>query len=176
MKITRYSVAHPVIIAMTLLALGVFGLMAVADTNTEFLPDISNPMVYVLTIYPGASSKDIEETVTDVLEEDFVTLPNFKSISSQSMNSASIATVTYQDGIDPYDEIDEVRNRIDDLIDDLPDGIQGRPYALVGGASMLPIASFVIESTGDDINAIGEYVKDQIKPQLTQILPLHNSR
>ena len=45
MKITRYSVAHPVIIAMTLLALGVFGLMAVADTNTEFLPDISNPMV-----------------------------------------------------------------------------------------------------------------------------------
>lgn len=169
MKITRYSVAHPVIIAMTLLALGVFGLMAVADTNTEFLPDISNPMVYVLTIYPGASSKDIEETVTDVLEEDFVTLPNFKSISSQSMNSASIVTVTYQDGIDPYDEIDEVRNRIDDLIDDLPDGIQGRPYALVGGASMLPIASFVIESTGDDINAIGEYVKDQIKPQLTQI-------
>ena len=169
MKLTRYPVAHPVIIAMTLLALGVFGLMAVADTNTEFLPDISNPMVYVLTIYPGASSKDIEETVTNVLEEDFVTLPNFKSMSSQSINSASIVSVTYQDGIDPYDQIDEVRNRIDDLIDDLPDGIQGRPYALVGGTSMLPIASFVIESTGDDINAVGEYVEDEIKPQLTQI-------
>ncbi len=169
MKLTRYPVAHPVIIAMTLLALGVFGLMAVADTNTEFLPDISNPMVYVVTIYPGASSKDIEETITNVLEEDFVTLPNFKSMSSQSINSASIVSITYQDGIDPYDEIDEVRNRIDDLIDDLPDGIQGRPYALVGGTSMLSIASFVVESTDGDINALGDYVENEIKPQLTQI-------
>ncbi len=169
MKLTRYPVAHPVIIAMTLLALGVFGLMAVGDTNTEFLPDISNPMVYVLTIYPGASSQDIEETVTNVLEDDFVTLPNFKSMSSQSINSASIVSVTYQDGIDPYDEIDEVRNRIDDLIDDLPSGIQGRPYALVGGTSMLPIASFVVEAEGDDINAIGQYIEDTIKPQISQI-------
>ncbi len=169
MKLTRYPVAHPVIIAMTLLALGVFGLMAVSDTNTEFLPDISNPMVYVLTIYPGASSQDIEETVTDILEDDFVTLPNFKSMTSQSINSASIVAITYQDGIDPYDEIDEVRNRIDDLIDDLPSGISGRPYALVGGTSMLPIASFVVESEGDDINAIGEYIEDEIKPQLSQI-------
>lgn len=169
MKLTRYPVAHPVIIAMTLLALGVFGLMAVSDTNTEFLPDISNPMVYVLTIYPGASSQDIEETVTEILEEDFVTLPNFKSMTSQSINSASIIAITYQDGIDPYDEIDEVRNRIDNLIDDLPSGISGRPNALVGGTTMLPIASFVVEADGDDINAIGEYVEDTIKPQLSQI-------
>ncbi len=169
MKLTRYPVAHPVIIAMTLLALGVFGLMAVSDTNTEFLPDISNPMVYVLTIYPGASSQDIEETVTEILEDDFVTLPNFKSMTSQSINSASIIAITYQDGIDPYDEIDEVRNRIDNLIDDLPSGISGRPNALVGGTTMLPIASFVVEADGDDINAIGEYVEDTIKPQLSQI-------
>ena len=169
MKLTRYPVAHPVIIAMTLLALGVFGLMSVGDTNTEFLPDISNPMVYVVTVYPGASPSDIEETVTDILEDDFVTLPNFKSMTSQSINSASIVAITYQDGIDPYDEIDEVRNRIDDLIDDLPSGISGRPYALVGGTSMLSIASFVVEADGGDINAIGDYIEDEIKPQISQI-------
>ena len=169
MKLTRYPVAHPVIIAMTLLALGVFGLMAVSDTNTEFLPDISNPMVYVVTVYPGASPSDVEETVTDILEDDFVTLPSFKSMTSQSINSASIIAITYQDGIDPYDEIDEVRNRIDDLIDDLPSGIQGRPYALVGGTSMLSICSFVVEAEGDDISAVGQYIEDEIKPQISQI-------
>ncbi len=169
MKLTRYPVAHPVIIAMTLLALGVFGLMSVADTNTEFLPDISNPMVYVVTVYPGASPSDIEENITDILEEDFVTLPSFKSMTSQSINSASIIAITYQDGIDPYDEIDEVRNRIDDLIDDLPSEISGRPYALVGGTSMLPIASFVVSVDGEDINAVGEYIEDTVKPRLSQI-------
>lgn len=168
MKLSKFIVAHPVLVSMTLLALGVFGIMSVASTNTEFLPDISTPTVYVVTIYPGASSQDIEESVTNILEDDFVTLPNFKSMDSKSVNSASMITITYQDGVDPYDQLDEVRNRIDQLVSDLPSGISGRPTALVGGSTMLPIASFVVEG-GDDLNAISDYVENQLKPQLTQI-------
>ncbi len=168
MNLSKFIVAHPVLVSMTLLALGVFGIMSVSTTNTEFLPDISTPTVYVVTIYPGASSQDIEETVTDVLEDDFVTLPNFKSMDSQSMNSASVITITYQDGVDPNDQLDEVRNRIDQLLSDLPSGIQGRPTAIVGGSTMLPIASFVVEC-GDDLDAVSDYIEDEIKPQLTRI-------
>lgn len=168
MKFSKFAVAHPVIVSMTLLALAVFGIFAFTNTNTEFLPDISMPTIYVVTIYPGASSQDIEETVTDVLEEDFVTLPNFKSMDSQSVNSASIITITFQDGVDPFDQLDEVRNRIDQLVSDLPSGITGRPSAMVGGATMLPIASFIVEG-GSDMNALSDYVENEIKPQLTQI-------
>lgn len=168
MKLSKFAVAHPVIVSMTLLALGVFGLVAIAGTNVEFLPDISMPTVIVATIYPGASAQDVEESVTDILEEDFVTLPNFKSIDSQSVNSASIVTITFQDGVDPYDQINEVRNRIDQIVSDLPSGIAGTPSAMVGGATMLPIATFMIEG-GEDLNAISDYVDDQLKPRLTQI-------
>lgn len=168
MKSTKFAIAHPVIISMTLLALSVFGLISVSSTNVEFLPDISMPTIFVATIYPGASPEDIEETVTNVLEEDFVTLPNFKSMDSQSINSASIITITFQDDVDPYDQINEVRNRINELVGDLPSGISGTPVAMVGGATMLPIASFIIEG-GEDLDAISDYVEDEIKPQLTQI-------
>lgn len=168
MKLSKFSIVHPVIISMTLLALGVFGLVAISSTNTEFLPDISMPTIFVVTVYPGASSQDIEETVTDIMEEDFVTLPNFKSMDSQSVNSASIITITFQDGVDPYDQLDEVRNRIDQLIGSLPSGISGTPMALVGGATMLPIASFIVEG-GEDLNAISDYVENDLKPKLTQI-------
>lgn len=167
-KVTRFAVAHPVIISMTLLALAAFGAMSLADTNTEFLPDISMPQIVVVTIYPGASASDIEETVTDILEEDFVTLPNFKSIESESMNSVSVITITFQDDVDPYDQIDEVRNRIDELISDLPSGIASRPNAMVGGSSLLPIASFAVEGQGD-MGAISDYIEDELKPQLTRI-------
>ena len=168
MKPSRFAVAHPVIVSMTLLALLVFGAMSLSTTNTEFLSDISMPQVIVVTIYPGASAEDIEQTVTNVLEDDFVTLPNFKSMDSQSLNSASIVTITFQDGIDPYDQINEVRNRINQLVSDLPDGISGTPEAIVGGTSLLPIASFVVEGQGD-LNAISDYIEDELKPQLTRI-------
>ena len=153
---------------MTLLALGVFGLLSLGTMNTEFLSDISMPQVMVVTIYPGASAEDIEETVTNVLEDDFVTLPNFKSMDSESMNSASVITITFQDGIDPYDQINEVRNRINQLVSDLPDGISGIPEAMVGGTSLLPVASFIVEGQGD-LNAISDYIEDELKPQLTRI-------
>ncbi len=168
MKLSKFAVAHPVLVSMTLLALGVFGIMSVSTNNTEFLPDNSKPTIYVVTIYPGASSQDIEESVTNILEDEFVTLPNFKSMDSQSINSASIITITYQDGVDPYDELDEVRNRIDEIVSDLPSGIEGSPTAMVGGSTILPIASFVVEG-GEDLNNISSYVEDTLKPQLTQI-------
>ena len=69
MKISRFSVQHPVIIGMILLALAVFGFVSIYDVNIEFMSDINIPQVYVISIYPGASSQDIEETVIDVMED-----------------------------------------------------------------------------------------------------------
>ena len=50
----------------------------------------------------------------------------------------------------------------------LPDGLQGTPQALVGGATMLPVATFSVEG-GTDIGAITAYIEDELKPELTQI-------
>lgn len=90
MKISRYSVQHPVVLLMILIALAVFGIVSVFDTNIEFMAGVNTPQIYVVAIYPGASGEDIEETVIDVLEDNFVTLQNYKSMTSQSSNLSLI--------------------------------------------------------------------------------------
>ena len=167
MKIATLSVKHSAILSMILIALAVFGMFSITTTNLEFIPDINMPQIFVVAIYPGASAEDVEKDVVDILEDDFVTLPDFKSMDSQSMNSAAMITITFQDGVNPEDQLNEVRNRISQLMDELPDGMQ-EPAALVGGATMLPIVSFSVESSGDTAT-LSEYINDTLRPQLTRI-------
>ena len=112
MKISEFSVKHPVVITTILIVLFVFGIYSVSQMSTEFMVDISTPQAIVVTVYPGASAEDIEQDVTKIMEDDFVTLPHFKSVESKSYNSLSWITVTYADGYDPYDQLVELRNRV----------------------------------------------------------------
>ena len=168
MKVSEFSVKHPVIITIILIVLTAFGFYSVAGMRMEFMTDISMPQAIVMTVWPGASAEDVEQDVTKILEEDFVTLPHFKSVSSQSYNSLSWVTVTYADGYDANDQLVEIRNRISQLKDDLPDGISGEPTALVGGVSMLPVIAFSVEA-GQDSGRVTQYIKDELTPMLTQI-------
>ena len=168
MKISEFSVKHPVVISMLLIVLLAFGLYSVSLMPNEFMADISMPQAIVYTVYPGANAEDVEQDVTKILEDSFVTLPHFKSLSSSSYNSVSVITITYADGYDAYDQLEELRNRISELKSQLPDGLQGEPRALVGGMSMMPIIAFSVEA-GQDNARTTDYIKKELTPLLTQI-------
>ncbi len=168
MKASEFSVKHPVIITMLLIVLAAFGFFSLSGMPTEFMADLSLPQAIVITVYPGASAEDVEQDVTKILEDDFVTLPHFKSVESSSYNSLSWITVTYADGYDPNDQLVELRNRIDQKMDELPSGIQGTPRAVVGGISMMPIIAFSVEA-GKDSARVTDFIKSELTPLLTQI-------
>ena len=168
MNISKFSVKHPVVIGMILIVLVTFGVISLSNMNIAFMSDISMPEVMVLTIYPGAGAEDVEQDITNVLENDFVTLPNFKSISSTSSNSVSLITISFQDGIDANQQLAEVRHRITQKMDELPDGISGTPNAFVAGVSMLPVITFSVQG-GKDLGRITEYINETLKPQITSI-------
>jgi HAE1 family hydrophobic/amphiphilic exporter-1 len=168
MNFSGFAVKHPAVIAMILIVLVVFGMYFVLDMNVEFIGDMSLPSVIVISTYPGAGAEQVEQEVTAILENDFVTLPDFRNITSSSMNSVSMITLTFADGINPYDQLPEVRNRISRLMESLPDGLSGEPWAVVGGASMMPIFTFSVEG-GQDTARVTEYIKDEVIPKITRI-------
>ena len=168
MTLSKFSVRHPVIIGMILIALTAFGIFCVATTNVEFVSEINMPQVYVISVWPGASSEDIEKEVINILEDDFVTLSDFRSVTSTASNSVGITIISFADGVDPEDKIQDVRDRIRELEDDLPEDLSGLPQCMVGGSAMLSTATFAVYG-GEDIGAVSKYVEDELKPRLTQI-------
>ena len=167
MRISRYAVKHPVVIAMILIALIAFGVYCLANLGMEFLPDISLPEVEIITVYPGASAEDVETDITKILEDELVTLPYFKSMNSQSNNSFSWITIVYQDGVDVYEQLTELKFRLQQLESSLPEDAH-KPLAIVGGATMIPIIQFAVIG-GTDTGRITDYINNTLKPKLTRI-------
>ena len=107
---------------MVLIALVLFGILSLSTMNIEFISGLNMPTVIVFSVYPGASAEQVESDVIDVLEENFATLPDFDSMTSNAYSSVGVVQIRFADGVDVYDQLDEVRNRIDELEDQLPSG------------------------------------------------------
>ena len=89
-------------------------------------------------------------------------------MTSNAYSSVGVVQVQFADGVDVYDQVDEVRNRIRQLSDSLPDGLQGEPSVIVGGTEMLPMFTFTVEG-GEDLASVTEYINDTLKPMITQL-------
>ena len=168
MKIARYAVKHPVYITMILIALIAFGLYSVTGLNVEFVANMNVPQAFVIAVYPGASAETVEREVIDIMEEDFVTLPNFSSMTSNAYGSMGVVQIEFSNGVDAYDQLNEIRNRIRQLSPNLPAGLKGEPTVLVGGMSMLPIMTFTVDA-GSDLVGATKYIKDEIIPKISQL-------
>ena len=64
-----FTTTRPVAITMVVLAAVVFGFVGLARLPVNLLPDISYPAITVRTQYPGASPRDVEERVSERLQE-----------------------------------------------------------------------------------------------------------
>jgi HAE1 family hydrophobic/amphiphilic exporter-1 len=144
------------------------GIVALTKLNVQFFPSFELDTISISTSWTGASAEDVEMDVTKILEDEFVTLPNYKSMTSKSNNSYSYIEVTFNDGLDPYDQLEGIRYRISQLLDDLPENLLGEPQVMVGGGDLLPVLIISV-SAGDDIGKVSDYAINDLKPRFNQI-------
>ena len=95
MSMTRASMNNPygiIALALVVTALGTF---AFFNTPTNLFPDTSPPQVSVITIEPGASSEDIADKITRLVEKELNTISGLKRIRSTSRDEASVVTAEF---------------------------------------------------------------------------------
>ncbi|MCX5801829.1 MAG: efflux RND transporter permease subunit [Candidatus Eisenbacteria bacterium] len=95
MKITDGSIARPVTVTMVVLAVVVFGLVALSRLRVELLPNISYPSLTIQTEYPDAAPAEVEQFVTRPIEEAVGVLPGLEKVRSVSRPGQSEVTLEY---------------------------------------------------------------------------------
>ncbi len=168
MNVSRFAIRHPAVIVILMIALLFFGVIALATMNQEFIPNVALPEIVVITVYPGGNPEDVEREVTDVLEEELTTVSGLDHSRSVSSNSVSIIHLAFEDGTDLNEMLPEVRAKIDQSRGDLPDGVEGRPVAMIAGAELIPVFSFAVVSDRDP-QLLTSFIEDSVIPPLTQI-------
>jgi len=174
MKISDFAIKHPKVIMMFLIILFVFGLISVFNLRRSLIADMAMPTLVVITTWPGVGPVDIEREVTNILEESLGTLSGLNLMSSVSRNSVSV--IQLQMGYDEKaeDRLYEIREKINSVLNQLPDDLPAPPSIFQYSTSELPMMTVIVSGEGSR-NDLSRLCNDEIIPALSRVSGVANA-
>jgi hydrophobic/amphiphilic exporter-1 (mainly G- bacteria), HAE1 family len=119
-KLAEICVRRPVFATMLILSLTVVGLFSYKSLGVDLFPKIDLPTITVTVVNPGASPQEIETEVTDKVEGAVNTISGIDELRSTSVEGVSQVFITFLLEKDPNIAAEEVRNKVDLIVNDLP--------------------------------------------------------
>jgi len=113
--LTRFSLKNPAAIVILTILVALGGIFSAVNLKKETMPDISIPVVAVITPYPGASPSDIAEDVTKPVEGSIMKMEGIDSVNSTSTENVSAVIAQFSFSTD----MEEAKRKIEDTIKDL---------------------------------------------------------
>jgi len=121
MNLPELSVRRPITALMLFLGVVLIGVFCFVQMPIDLLPDVDIPTITVVTPYQGASSEEVEEKITRVLEKQLATVEDLKHITSTSMEGISYIVLQFEWQTDLDTRANDVRDAIDMAQRDIPE-------------------------------------------------------
>src|SRR5947207_15792125 len=119
-KLAEVCVRRPVFATMVILGWTVVGLFSYKSLGVDLFPKIDLPTITVTVVNPGASPQEIETEITDQVEGAVNTISGIDELRSTSVEGVSQVFITFLLEKNPDVAAQEVRNKIDLIVNDLP--------------------------------------------------------
>ena len=164
MKITDISIKRPRSISMVFLGIMLFGFISLANLPVNLFPDITFPMMIVLTSYPGAGPEEIEYTLTDPLEKNLGTVNNVEKITSTTSENTSMITIQFAWGTDLDAASNDVRDNFGMIQSYLPEDAS-MPLIFKLDPSMQPVIMYNLIGNIDplELEEIANDIADKLQ-------------
>ncbi len=167
MSIFRTAVNKPVTTALIFLAFAILGVFALTRLPVDNFPDIESNTIMVMSSYPGASAEDVENNLTKVLENSLNGVSNLKDITSNSRENISVLTLEFEYGTDIEVATNDVRDKLDMVVQTLPDGASS-PTIFKFSADDMPI--MILSATADQsVSALDKILDDKVATPLARV-------
>ncbi len=124
-NLIRFSLIQRLMMLLLAVALSVAGIWAFKTLPIDAFPDISSPQVQIIVKAPGLSPTEVESRITFLIEMEMQGLPRQTVLRSITKYALSIIKIDFEDGTDIYWARNLVNERLNQVWNDLPDGIDG---------------------------------------------------
>ncbi len=151
MWITRISINNPVFATMVMIGIAVLGLFAYNRLRVEQMPDVSLPMVWVQTSYPGANPEVVETDVTKPLEYAINTVSGVSIIRSNSREGLSQVLVEFRMSTDMAKAMQDMRDKISQIRPSFPRDVKEPFLVRAEDENQQPILSLAVMSPTMDL-------------------------
>ena len=167
MSIFRSAVNKPVTTFLIFLAFAILGVFSLTRLPIDFFPDIESNTIMVMSAYPGASAEDVENNLTKVLENALNGVADLKDLNSQSKENLAFLTLTFKYGIDIESATNDVRDKLDMVNSNLPDGAS-TPVIFKFSADDMPI--LILSATArQSVSAMDKILDDRVATPLARV-------
>ncbi|WP_286221526.1 efflux RND transporter permease subunit [Marinobacter apostichopi] len=110
-----FFVHHRVAANLVMLVMLLGGVLALTRMNMQFFPTFALDIVSVRVVWSGASAEDVEQGITDPLEQRLRSIDGLKKMTSTSAQSVSSITLEFHEGTDPMQALDDVNQQVDEF-------------------------------------------------------------
>jgi multidrug efflux pump subunit AcrB len=167
-NISAWSIRNPVVPIVLFTALMLMGIISFMNMEVQQDPDIEFPAVIVSVSQPGAAPTEIETQITQRVEAAARSISGVVSISSTARESSSRTFVEFAIGEDVNAATSEVKNAIDQIRGELPDGIL-EPQVFKASTTSDPIAYFAVEADDMTMEQLSWFIDDTVAKRLLSI-------
>ncbi|WP_256822631.1 MULTISPECIES: efflux RND transporter permease subunit [unclassified Pseudomonas] len=167
----QFFIDRPIFAWVIAIVIMLGGSLSISQLPLEQYPDIAPPTVKISATYTGASAKTVEDSVTQVIEQQMKGLDNltYMSANSSSAGSASIS-LTFTAGTDPDVAQMQVQNKLQQAESRLPQSVQSEGLTVTkGGSDFLMIVALASDDPSVTGTQIGDYISTTLLDSISRI-------
>src|SRR5690606_30181713 len=110
---SRFFIDRPIFAWVIAISVMIMGLLSMASLPISQFPNVAPPSIRIGATYPGASAETLENTVTQVIEQQLKGLDGLRYMSSSSDSSGNAdITLTFEQGTNPDIAQVQVQNKL----------------------------------------------------------------
>ncbi|EDH5919273.1 multidrug efflux RND transporter permease subunit [Salmonella enterica subsp. enterica serovar Agona] len=167
----NFFIRRPIFAWVLAIILMMAGALAIMQLPVAQYPTIAPPAVSISATYPGADAQTVQDTVTQVIEQNMNGIDNLMYMSSTSDSAGSVTiTLTFQSGTDPDIAQVQVQNKLQLATPLLPQEVQLQGISVEkSSSSFLMVAGFVSDNPNTTQDDISDYVASNIKDSISRL-------
>jgi hydrophobic/amphiphilic exporter-1 (mainly G- bacteria), HAE1 family len=167
MRISRFAVHRPIFTIMVVLIVLLLGTISLLRLPIDLMPDISYPTLSISCTYENAGPEEIEELITRPIEQAVSAVPGVEELTSVSIEGQGTVRVTFAWGTNLDAAANDIRDRLDRIIDHLPDAAD-RPTLRKYDLASFPILILGASSKLDPVQT-RRIMEDQVQYRLERV-------
>ncbi|MQZ57185.1 multidrug efflux RND transporter permease subunit AdeJ [Acinetobacter junii] len=167
----QFFIHRPIFAWVIALVIMLAGILTLTKMPVAQYPTIAPPTVTISATYPGASAQTVENTVTQIIEQQMNGLDGLRYISSSSAgNGQASINLNFEQGIDPDIAQVQVQNKLQSATALLPEDVQRQGVRVTkSGASFMQVVAFYSPDGSLSASDIKDYVNSNISEPLSRV-------
>ncbi|WP_456118537.1 efflux RND transporter permease subunit [Sutterella wadsworthensis] len=168
---SRFFIDRPVFSWVIAIIIMLAGILSISTLPVSQYPQIAPPQVSITATYPGASASTIENTVTQVIEQNLTGLDGYLYMQSTSDSAGRVSiTVTFETGTNPDMAQVQVQNKISTALTSLPQVVQQLGVTIQKtSANFLMVVGFVSKDPSIKTADLGDFLTSNIQEPLARV-------